>query len=160
MGVEFAKIEFMENSYPRGVEVVASPLIVNKEKKLLLIKSHKWGDNYLIPGGHVEPTETVESAAKREGEEETGLKLKPLYCVNIGELINSPTFNRRAHLIFFHYVCEALSEEINLDDKELKEHIWVEPSQALEMNITKGAKQTIKNYIDRIKFDVTSRVFD
>lgn len=145
--------------YPRGVEVVASALIINKNKDILLIKSHKWGDNFLIPGGHVELTETVKIAAKREGEEETGLKLKPLYCVNIGELINEPTFNRKAHLVFFHFVCEALNEEVNLDHNELKEFIWVKPEKALEMNLTKGAKQTIRNYINGVKIDITSIVF-
>jgi len=128
----------MENKYPRGVEIVASILIVNKNKEILLIKSHKWGDNYLIPGGHVEPTETVEAAAIREGEEETGLKLKPLYCVNVGELINDPTFNRKAHLIFFHFVCEALTEEVQLDEKELNEFIWINPQKALDFKYDRG----------------------
>jgi len=149
----------MENKYPRGVEIVASILIVNKNKEILLIKSHKWGDNYLIPGGHVEPTETVEAAAIREGEEETGLKLKPLYCVNVGELINDPTFNRKAHLIFFHFVCEALTEEVQLDEKELNEFIWINPQKALDLNMTEGINQTIRNYINNIKIDITSRVW-
>jgi len=145
--------------YPRGIEVVASALIVNSNKEILLIKSHKWGDNYLVPGGHVESTETTEAAARREGEEETGLKLKPLYCVNIGELINEPTFNRRAHLVFFHFVCEALTNKVKLDERELKEFIWIKPEKALELKITKGVKQTIKNYIKGIKIDITSRVY-
>jgi len=149
----------MENKYPRGVEIVASILIVNKNKEILLIKSHKWGDNYLIPGGHIEPTETVEAAAIREGEEETGLKLKPLYCVNVGELINDPTFNRKAHLIFFHFVCEALTEEVQLDEKELNEFIWINPQKALDLNMTEGINQTIRNYINNIKIDITSRVW-
>lgn len=143
--------------YPRGIEVVASALIINKNEEILLIKSHKWGDNYLIPGGHVELTETVKEAAKREGEEETGLKLKPLYCINIGELINEPTFNRRAHLVFFHFVCEALTKKVKLDERELKEFIWINPNKALELNLTKGVRQTVKNYIKGIKIDITSR---
>jgi len=149
----------MKNEYPKGVEVVASSLIVNKNKEILLIKSHKWGDNYLIPGGHIEPTETVETAAVREGEEETGLKLKPLYCVNIGELIDDPTFNRKAHLVFFHFVCEALTEEVKLNKRELNEFIWIDPQKALDLDMTKGVKQTIRNYIGNIKIDITSRVW-
>jgi hypothetical protein len=38
----------------RGVEVVSTPLIVRSDKKILLIKSHKWGDRYLLPGGHLD----------------------------------------------------------------------------------------------------------
>ena len=106
----------IQNPYENAVEAVASTLIV-KDNKILLIKSHKWGDAYLLPGGHVENKETIFEAAKREGEEETGLKLKPLYCVNVGELINDPSFHRKAHLIYFNIVCEALSNEVKLDNR-------------------------------------------
>lgn len=145
----------METDYPKGVEVVASAFIVNKEGKILLIKSHKWGDNYLFPGGHIEPGESIADAAEREGKEETGLKLKSLHCVNIGELIDDPTFHRKAHLIYFHFVCEALSEEIKLDERELKEFIWVKPKEALNLKLTKGIDKTIKNFIKNIRFDIS-----
>lgn len=150
----------MQNEYPKGVEVVASTLIINKKGEILLIKSHKWGDYYLIPGGHIEPNETIIEAAKREGEEETGLKLKPLYCVNIGELINDPTFNRRAHFIYFHFVCKSLNQKPKLDEKELKEFIWIEPKKALKLSLTGGVKETIENYINGVKINITSHHTD
>lgn len=151
----------MNQNYPKGVEVVASALIVKKNKEILLIKSHKWsGGIYLLPGGHVEPGETVMEAAQREGEEETGLKLKPLYCVNVGELINSPLFNRSAHLVWFHYVCKALTEEVKLDDKELSEFIWIKPEEANKLKILDRMKQTIKNYIEGVKINISSDVFE
>ncbi|MEK7180893.1 MAG: NUDIX domain-containing protein [Patescibacteria group bacterium] len=140
------------------VEVVASALIVNKDKKILLIKSHKWGDAYLLPGGHVEINETIFEAAKREGKEETGLKLKPLYCVNIGELINDPEFHRKAHLIYFHVVCEALTENVQLDNKELNDFIWIEPEKAFNLKNLR-AQSTIKNYLSGIKINLGSQVF-
>jgi len=34
-------------------------LIVNKEGKILLTKSHKWFDKYTLPGGHIEVGETM-----------------------------------------------------------------------------------------------------
>lgn len=134
---------------------MASALIINKDK-ILLIKSHKWGDYFLIPGGHIEPSETIIAAAQREGEEETGLKLKPLYCVNIGELIDDPTFHRKAHLIYFHFICEVITTEPKLDEVELKEFIWIKPEEALKLNLTKGIKETIENYINGVKFNITS----
>ena len=100
------------NKYDGTVEVVAAPIIINDKREILLIKSHKWGDKYLIPGGHIEQGETIFEAAKREGEEETGLKLEPQYCVNIGELIYDPDFHRKAHLIYIHIVCKANSNEV------------------------------------------------
>ena len=136
-------------------EVVAAALIVNKDKKVLLIKSHKWGDKYLFPGGHVELDETILEAAKREGEEETGLKLKPLYVVNIGELINDPAFHRKAHLIYFHVVCEALTDDVKLDNDELQEFFWKSPEEAVKL----GPRRSIENYIKGVKIDIGSDVF-
>ncbi|MEK7450381.1 MAG: NUDIX domain-containing protein [Patescibacteria group bacterium] len=132
-------------------------MIVNKKDgKILLIKSHKWGDVYLLPGGHVEHEETVLGAAKREGEEETGLKLKPLYCVNVGELINSPLFHRKAHLVFFHIVCEAETDKVKLDGVELNHFIWIKPEEALKLKNIR-VKKTIQNYIDGAKIDIANK---
>jgi len=49
----------MQNSHVTGVEVVVAPLIVNNKGEILLVKSHKWGDVYLIPGGHLELNEKI-----------------------------------------------------------------------------------------------------
>lgn len=146
----------MTSKYDNTVEAVSSALIVNKKDgKILLIKSHKWGDIYLLPGGHIEPEETIFNAAKREGEEETGLKLKPLYCVNIGELINDPAFHRKAHLVYFHIVCEAETDEVKLDGRELNHFVWIDPKEALALE-NLGSKKTIQNYLDGVKIDITS----
>lgn len=150
----------MKNKYTTGVEIVASPLIVNKKGEILLIKSHKWGNVYVIPGGHLELNEKIFKCAEREGEEETGLKLKSLYCVNVGELINDPNFNRKAHLIYFHIVCKALTENVHLDNIELQEYIWIKPTEALKkLKILSRIDETIKNYINGIKINVSSDIY-
>lgn len=147
------------NKYDGTVEVVAAPIIINDKREILLIKSHKWGDKYLIPGGHIEQGETIFEAAKREGEEETGLKLEPQYCVNIGELIYDPDFHRKAHLIYIHIVCRAISNEVKLDGKELKDFIWVNPKKAIAFNLVAGVKRSIENYINGVKIDIESHTF-
>lgn len=142
------------------VEAVAAPVIINDKGEILLIKSHKWGDKYLIPGGHIETGETIFEAAKREGEEETGLKLEPKYCVNVGELIYSPDYHRKAHLVYFHVVCKVVSGEVKLDGRELKDFIWVEPRKALGFDFVAGVKKSIENYINGVKIDMESYNFE
>ena len=52
-------------------------LIVNKEGKILLVRSDKWlGGKYSVPGGHVEIYERIEDAVKREVKEEVGLDVE------------------------------------------------------------------------------------
>ena len=54
-------------------EPTVGALIFNPEGKLLLMRSHKWRDKYVVPGGHIELGEHIEDALKREVKEETGL---------------------------------------------------------------------------------------
>ena len=56
------------------VHVTGSGIVVGPRGVLLL--RHKRLGIWLQPGGHVEPGETPWAAAKREGEEETGLALE------------------------------------------------------------------------------------
>lgn len=80
--------------------------IVVRDGKLLLIE--RWRDNlhyYSIPGGGIEPGETLETAAIREIKEETSCEVKLeqlLYVMKSGD---------RDHHI---YLCEYISGEAHL----------------------------------------------
>ncbi len=52
---------------------VVGAVIINPDNKILLCKSHKWNDEYVIPGGHIELGEKMEEALEREILEEDGL---------------------------------------------------------------------------------------
>lgn len=52
----------------RFPEPVVGVLIFNTEGKMLLLKSHKWRDKYIIPGGHIELGERIEEAINVLGE--------------------------------------------------------------------------------------------
>lgn len=49
--------------------------IVNEESKKFLMIKHKKLQKWLPPGGHIEPNEIPDDAARREVFEETGLKV-------------------------------------------------------------------------------------
>lgn len=63
----------------------ADNIVFNEKGQILLLKrseldSSKPG-HFTIPGGHVDPGEDCETAAKRELEEEAGIKVKDVYQV-------------------------------------------------------------------------------
>lgn len=149
----------MSEDYTNKIEVVVTVLITNKENKILLIKSHKWRDVYLMPGGHVENSETLAEAARREGEEETGLQLEVMRCLSAGELINDPAYRRKAHFVYFYFLCRAVSEEVILDQKELDDYIWIDPQKALSLPLATGVKKVIDNYIKDEKIGIISDRF-
>src|SRR6266516_4409321 len=82
-------------------EPTVGALIVNKDGKILLTKSHKWFDKFTLPGGHIEVGETMEEAVKREVKEEVGLAVEVVEFLLMQEAIFAKEFWQKKHFIFF-----------------------------------------------------------
>jgi nucleoside triphosphatase len=54
----------------RYPEATVGAVILNSEDKVLICKSNKWNQKYVIPGGHIEAGESMEEALVREVKEE------------------------------------------------------------------------------------------
>ena len=109
--------------FPKGIEITGSAIIENEKGEILIVKSPKWPNKWLLPGGHVDPGETIMDAQKREAEEETGLSLKAVDIISFGELINSKDFYRPAHFIYFDVLGIIIEKGIlwtNLNQFQLK----------------------------------------
>lgn len=76
-------------------EPTVGALIFDPSGRLFLMRSHKWGGRYVVPGGHVELGETLEAALRREVAEETGLTIHDIRFVCTQEFIYDPAFGRR-----------------------------------------------------------------
>ncbi|QQG39523.1 MAG: NUDIX domain-containing protein [Candidatus Aenigmatarchaeota archaeon] len=139
--------------FPRGVEIV-SGAIIRRDGKILLTKSPKWHNKWVLPGGHIEAGERILEAAMREGEEETGLKLKPVTILLFGELINSKDFHRPAHFIFFDGIFDVIGGELKLQQNELTESKWLTPEEALKLDLADGYPETLQRYIGFLKSKV------
>ncbi|WP_102401041.1 NUDIX domain-containing protein [Haloimpatiens massiliensis] len=110
------------NRYP---EPTVGAIIFNPEGKILLCKSHKWGNKYVIPGGHIELGERMEDALKREILEETGLDIYDIKLISLKESVYSDTFYEGKHFIFIDYMCKTDSSNVVLND-EAEEYIWAD----------------------------------
>lgn len=134
-----------KQQYP---EPTVGALIFDSEGNLLLIRSHKWLDNYVVPGGHIELGENIEEALRREVKEETGLDVYDIEFLCIQEFIYDDTFWEKKHFIFFDYVCKTSSKKVALND-EAYEYTWVSLQEALELPIDPYTKCAIEKYIAR-----------
>jgi 8-oxo-dGTP pyrophosphatase MutT (NUDIX family) len=77
-----------------------------------------------LPKGHVEAGETVEDAAVREVEEETGIRghvLARLGTIDYWFV----AADRRVHKTVHHYLLEASGGELSDEDVEVSEVAWV-----------------------------------
>lgn len=110
------------SNYP---EPTVSAVICNPEGKILLCKSHKWGNKYVIPGGHIELGEKMEDALRREVLEETGLHIYDIKLISLKECINNDMYYKKKHFIFIDYLCKTDSSDVILND-ESETYEWVD----------------------------------
>lgn len=136
-----------KQQYP---EPTVGALIFNSEGKIFLIKSHKWRDKYVIPGGHIELGETLEQALKREIKEETGLDIYDIEFLCFQEFLFDKAFWKKKHFIFFDFVCKANSTKVRLNS-EGQEYVWVSLREALKLPIEPYTKRVIEEYMEKNK---------
>ena len=133
-----------EQSYP---EPTVGIFIINLKGELLLLKSHKWPEMYVVPGGHVELGERIEQTVIREAKEETGLDVRDLRFLCWQEFVYDPSFWKRRHFIFFDYACRVDYTEVRLND-EAESYLWIEPEKALELSIDSYTRVSIIEYLN------------
>ena len=138
----------MEQVYP---ELIVGALISNDKKEIFLVKSHKWGNLYCIPGGHIELGETIEEAVKREIKEEVGLDIEFEKVLFIQEAVFPKDFYKKKHFIFLECICRTKSKEVKIDNDEIQKFIWIEPKKALDLNLDSYTRNFIIKYLEEIK---------
>ena len=120
-----------EQKYP---EPTVGALIFNEDDQLLIVKTHKWHDNYTIPGGHVELGEHLVDALEREIKEETGLILSGADFLCFQEFVFDDCFWEKRHFIFFDFLCRVKPGQVRLND-EAEGYAWVDLDQVEEYPI-------------------------
>ncbi len=98
-------------------------LIVNPEGKVLLIKSHKWHNKYVIPGGQIEFGETIKQALKREIKEETGLDIYDIQYLFCQDFIYDRAYWKKRHFVLLDFICRTNSSQVTLN-WEGQEYVW------------------------------------
>jgi len=125
--------------------VTVGALIVGPSGRLLLIRTHKWGDRWGVPGGKVDLGETLLAAVHREVREETGLALTDVAWAPTHEAVDHPQFHRPAHFVLLNFVARAMGEEVVLND-EAQDHAWVAAEAALAMDLNAPTRALVEHY--------------
>ena len=120
-------------------------LLFFRENQILLLRRFNTGyadGQYSVPAGHLDGGETVLAAARREAEEETGLRL------DLDQMVFSSVMHRmedEERVDFFVHVRQWQGEPANTEPDKCDELRWVNV-QELPDNTIPYVKQAIQNH--------------
>jgi ADP-ribose pyrophosphatase YjhB (NUDIX family) len=119
--------------------------VVRRGARVLLVRRARAPNvgAWSLPGGGVEPGETLVAAARREIAEETGLELGPLTYVAALDIVRRDA----AGAVLFHYLvadytAEAAAGEPVLSD-ELDAHVWADTATAAALPLTAAVRRVL-----------------
>ena len=132
-------------------EPTVGGIVYNPEDEILLLKSRKSKERYVIPGGHIELGERTEETVLREVKEETGLDVYDVEFVMMQECIYDEGFYKKRHFIFFDYTCRTDSPEDDVVlNHEAQAYTWVTLEQALDMSLDPYTRRLIEEVNKRL----------
>lgn len=106
----------------KRVDVVYALIYLEDEKKILMVNNV--GSGWSLPGGAVEPGETLEQAVVREANEETGLVIE---AVNIAAINERFREDKGVHAVFFTFNTKIIGGDIAISDAaEISDIKWVD----------------------------------
>jgi len=120
-------------------------LIVGPDARVLLIRTHKWGDRWGVPGGKVDWGESLLEAVHREVREETGLSLSDVRWGPVQEAVSHPEFHRDAHFILVNVVARASTAAVTLND-EAQAYAWCTPAEAATYDLNEPTRRLLEHY--------------
>ena len=113
------------------------------------MKSPKWENQWLVPGGKVEKGDSMKETVKKEVKEETGLDISDVELMKVKDGGNPDDFSRDTHFIFLNFTCRAEDQEVELDQREAVDYVWINPEEALEsdLEINDDSREFIRNFL-------------
>lgn len=139
LGVLRSLLGRQQSPYPIAT---VGALIHDGAGKVLMIRTHKWGNRWGIPGGKIERGESTIAALQREIREETNLELDDVEFAMVQDCIDSPEFLRREHFLLLNYVARAVlgeTAQVHLND-EAQEFLWLPARQALTLDLNQPTR--------------------
>lgn len=110
---------------------VAVKVILKSDKGNILLVKPDYKDTWQMPGGGVDEYEDPKTAAVREAEEETGVKIETSDL----RLVDS-IFKAKEDYLFLLFECTKLFPEdadYSVEDEEIEEYRFIDPSEVAKL---------------------------
>lgn len=124
--------------------------MVNPKGEVLIVRSSKWADKHTVPGGHIELGELAEDAIRREVKEETGLEVDVVKLLLVQQAVYPKFYCKHEHFVFMDYLCRTKDSTVRLDGRELQEYTWVDPRDALQLDLEEYTRNFVVAYLNEL----------
>jgi 8-oxo-dGTP diphosphatase len=138
-------------AYPARPFLAVSGAIIRQDKVLIVRRAKpSFNGLYTLPGGVVEPGETLHAALRREVMEEIALTIEPEAFADYREIIVHDADDRVArHFVVMAFACRWIKGEPVLND-ELTEARWMEPAEIATLKTTDGLAEIVAAAFEKI----------
>lgn len=131
--------------YPARPILCASAAVFRPDGRVLLgaRRLPPYDKMFSLPGGLVETGESLEAAAIREVEEETGVEARIIAFNGWREVINSDETGRiKRHYVIASFAADWVSGE-GVPGEELGQVIWADEAHAASLTLTEGLRELL-----------------
>lgn len=139
----------IQNETKKYPKAISGAFIFNDKGELFLMKSPKWQNKYVCPGGTVEYGEKLEESLTREVKEETNMEIGDIRFLGVSEGVNlGDKYAKEAkHLIFFNYRAVVSGHpDVKLNDEAVKFR-WLKPAEWLKKDLGEFTKEVVEKYL-------------
>jgi len=132
-------------SYPTRPHLAVSAAIIRDGKVLIVRRARPPARGlFTLPGGGVEPGETLHEAIIREVREETALDIEPLGLAGHREVIARDRDHKvERHFVILPFAARWISGDVVLNE-ELAEAHWLAPAELEGLATTEGLADIVR----------------
>ena len=151
----FKKAEEKKNAWTKDILFDVNGVLFSYRVGGVLIRDNKalltkCGDDYSLPGGHVQIGETSSETVVREFKEETGFDVKPLHVISTYENFWKWD-DKNCHQLCIFYKLEMIDENQELipnPDTDKTELVWVDINEITNIKLyPEGIAKLIVNQV-------------
>ena len=136
-------------NYPENPKISVSGILKDNLGRILLL-DHKKCNALSLPGGKIEPHESLEDAIRRELYEEIGIEIEDMTLIDNGKLfLCEYPYGSNEYVWFKDYSFEINLFSGTIYNKESEKHrdlIWMDPKEVDYEN----ASELLKSYLDSL----------